>query len=283
MSRPAGLSRSPTALPCAVEVERRPGLVLRSARGRGVLAATILGSGLAQLDGTVVNVALPRIGRDLDAGLTALQWTVNAYTLTLAGLLLLGGSLGDRLGPAADLRPRRHLVHRRLGRLRRRADGRRADRACGRCRASAPRCSRPGSLAILEAVFRREDRAAAVGVVVRAGRRRHRDRPGARRRARRRRAVGLAAGVPDQRAARRRRHRAGRRATCPRRATSEATGRLDVPGAVLAALGLALHRLRADRGPAAALVGAAGRSAWSPGPRVLAGFLRRRGARHGTR
>src|ERR1700709_1137953 len=75
-----------------------PGLVLRSAQGRGVLAATILGSGMAMLDGTVVNVALPRIGRDLDAGLTALQWTVNAYTLALAGLLLLGGSLGDRLG-----------------------------------------------------------------------------------------------------------------------------------------------------------------------------------------
>src|SRR5919204_3914639 len=73
-------------------------LVLRSTQGRGVLAATILGSGMAQLDATVVNVALPRIGTDLDAGITALQWTVNAYTLTLAGLLLLGGSLGDRLG-----------------------------------------------------------------------------------------------------------------------------------------------------------------------------------------
>src|SRR5579885_1138344 len=75
-----------------------PGLVLRSPQGRGVLAATILGSGMAMLDGTVVNVAFSRIGRDLGAGLTALQGTVNAYTLTLAGLLLLGGSLGDRLG-----------------------------------------------------------------------------------------------------------------------------------------------------------------------------------------
>src|ERR1700712_3012958 len=75
-----------------------PDLVLKSPQGRGVLAATILGSGMAMLDGTVVNVALPRIGKDLGAGLTALQWTVNAYTLTLAGLLLLGGSLGDRLG-----------------------------------------------------------------------------------------------------------------------------------------------------------------------------------------
>ena len=58
----------------------------------------MLGSGLAQLDGTVVNVALPRIGEDLGGGLTSLQWTLNAYTLTLSGLLLLGGSLGDRMG-----------------------------------------------------------------------------------------------------------------------------------------------------------------------------------------
>jgi EmrB/QacA subfamily drug resistance transporter len=69
-----------------------------SGRGRWILFATVLASGMAQLDGTVVNVALPRIGTDLHAGLTSLQWIVNAYTLTLAGLLLLGGSLGDRLG-----------------------------------------------------------------------------------------------------------------------------------------------------------------------------------------
>ena len=73
-------------------------LVYDSARGRLVLAATVLGSGLAMLDGTVVNVALPRIAEDLGGGLTALQWTLNAYTLTLSGLLLLGGSLGDRMG-----------------------------------------------------------------------------------------------------------------------------------------------------------------------------------------
>src|SRR5664279_5238420 len=74
------------------------GIGFRSAQGRWVLLATILGSGMAQLDTTVVNVALPRIGDDLHAGLTSLQWTLNAYTLTLSGLLLLGGSLGDRLG-----------------------------------------------------------------------------------------------------------------------------------------------------------------------------------------
>ncbi len=62
------------------------------------MLATILASGVAQLDATVVNVALPRIGKNLHVGLTSLQWTVNAYTLTLSGLLLLGGSLGDRLG-----------------------------------------------------------------------------------------------------------------------------------------------------------------------------------------
>jgi EmrB/QacA subfamily drug resistance transporter len=50
------------------------------------------------LDATVVNVALPRIGRQFGASLAGLQWTVNAYTLTLAGLILLGGSLGDRFG-----------------------------------------------------------------------------------------------------------------------------------------------------------------------------------------
>jgi EmrB/QacA subfamily drug resistance transporter len=63
-----------------------------------VLVATVLGSSLAMLDATVVNVALPHIGRQFGASLAALQWTVNAYTLTLAGLILLGGSLGDRLG-----------------------------------------------------------------------------------------------------------------------------------------------------------------------------------------
>ncbi|QYC41116.1 Antiseptic resistance protein [Nonomuraea coxensis DSM 45129] len=73
-------------------------LELRSARGRWVLLATVLGSGLALLDSTIVNVALPFLGRELNAGMAGLQWTVNAYTLTLAGLILLGGSLGDRYG-----------------------------------------------------------------------------------------------------------------------------------------------------------------------------------------
>jgi EmrB/QacA subfamily drug resistance transporter len=73
-------------------------LRLSEASGRWVLAATVLGSSLAMLDATIVNVALPRIGRQFGASLAGLQWTVNAYTLTLAGLILLGGSLGDRFG-----------------------------------------------------------------------------------------------------------------------------------------------------------------------------------------
>ena len=74
------------------------GLRMGTARGRWVLLVTVLGSALAMLDATVVNVALERIGTDLDADFAGLQWTVNAYTLTLAALILLGGSLGDRFG-----------------------------------------------------------------------------------------------------------------------------------------------------------------------------------------
>jgi EmrB/QacA subfamily drug resistance transporter len=79
-------------------VEPATGLRLGTARGRWVLLATVLGSGMAQLDGTVVNVALPRIGKDLSVGLSSLQWVITAYTLTLAAFLLLGGGLGDRYG-----------------------------------------------------------------------------------------------------------------------------------------------------------------------------------------
>lgn len=134
----------------------------RSARGRWVLLATILGSGMAGIDLTIVNVALPRIGTDLHAGLTSLQWTLNAYTLTLSGLLLIGGSLGDRLG-----RRRIFLVGVVWFAL--------ASAAC----AAAPNAGvlvaarglqgvggallTPGSLAILQTSFAREDRSTAVG------------------------------------------------------------------------------------------------------------------------
>ncbi|MEU5884370.1 MFS transporter [Spirillospora sp. NPDC047279] len=66
--------------------------------GRWVLAVTSVGSGLVLLEATVVNVALPALERNLDASLAGLQWTVNAFTLTLSALILLGGGLGDRFG-----------------------------------------------------------------------------------------------------------------------------------------------------------------------------------------
>lgn len=71
---------------------------LRSARGRWIILATMLGSGVAFLDGSVVNVALPAIGRDIGGTFALLQWVLDAYLLTLGALLLLGGALGDRYG-----------------------------------------------------------------------------------------------------------------------------------------------------------------------------------------
>jgi EmrB/QacA subfamily drug resistance transporter len=69
-----------------------------SSSKRFTLIATILGSSIAFIDGTVVNVALPPIQRDLGGGLTAQQWIVDAYLLTLGSLILVGGSLGDIFG-----------------------------------------------------------------------------------------------------------------------------------------------------------------------------------------
>jgi EmrB/QacA subfamily drug resistance transporter len=76
----------------------RHGLDIRSTDGRWLLAVAVGGSSMAFLDGTVVNVALPDIGRDLGAGMSELQWVLNGYILALASLILLGGSLGDRFG-----------------------------------------------------------------------------------------------------------------------------------------------------------------------------------------
>ncbi len=90
--------RTMTTDAAAARDEQPGGLAFGEARARWVLLATVLGSGLAFVDGTVVNVALPTIGESLDAGVSGLQWTINAYTLTLASLILLGGSLGDRFG-----------------------------------------------------------------------------------------------------------------------------------------------------------------------------------------
>ena len=138
------------------------GVRLRSARGRWIITAAVLGSGLAAIDATAVNVALPAIGRDLHTGLAGLQWTVTGYTLTLAGFLLLGGSLGDTFGR------RRIFV---LGVAWFAA----ASLLCGIAPSSGMLVGArllqgvggalltPGSLAILEAVFAADDRGAAIG------------------------------------------------------------------------------------------------------------------------
>ena len=75
-----------------------PDLRMGTAKGRWVVAAAVLGSGIAFLDGTVVNAALPAIADDLHANLGDLQWVLTGYLLTLGSLLVLGGSLGDRYG-----------------------------------------------------------------------------------------------------------------------------------------------------------------------------------------
>lgn len=129
---------------------------------RWVLLATVLGSGVAFLDGTIVNVALPAIAEDLDASLSDLQWVLDSYLVTLSALVLLGGSLGDRFG-------RRHVFLLGL------AGFTAASALC----AVAPNVQVligaralqgvgaallvPGSLAILSAVFHPDDRAKAVG------------------------------------------------------------------------------------------------------------------------
>src|SRR5205814_4214221 len=68
------------------------------AQRRWVLVATILASTISYVDESVVNVALPTIGRDLAAGPANLQWVINAYTLCLAAFVLVGGAAGDRFG-----------------------------------------------------------------------------------------------------------------------------------------------------------------------------------------
>jgi EmrB/QacA subfamily drug resistance transporter len=74
------------------------GISLASVRGRWVLVTAVLGSAIAGIDSAVMNVALPTIGRDLKASFSQLQWTVTAYTLSLAALILLSGALSDHFG-----------------------------------------------------------------------------------------------------------------------------------------------------------------------------------------
>ncbi len=133
-----------------------------SREARRILTVTVLGSGLVFLDGTVVNIALPTIDADLHAGLSGLQWTVDAYLVTLTALLLLGGSLGDRYGRrrllqiglvaftvasvACGLAPTIHLLV-----------AARAVQGVGGALLV------PGSLAMITASFHPDDRAWAVG------------------------------------------------------------------------------------------------------------------------
>jgi EmrB/QacA subfamily drug resistance transporter len=152
-----------TAANGAAGATSAPGsLRFSSVTGRWVLAVTILGSAIGFLDATVVNVALPQIGAELGADVAGLQWIINGYGLTLAALILLGGSFSDRYG-------RRRIFN--LGIVWFTA----ASALC----ALAPDAEvliaarvlqgigaafvTPGSLAIIEATFRREDRARAIG------------------------------------------------------------------------------------------------------------------------
>ena len=127
-----------------------------------MLAITVLGAGIAALDATVVNIALPTIGRDFHTGIAALQWVMNGYVLTLTAFLLIGGSLGDRFG-----RRKVYLTGAVWFAL--------ASAACGFApsvlflimtrvlQGVGAALLTPGSLAILEASFRPADRARAIG------------------------------------------------------------------------------------------------------------------------
>jgi EmrB/QacA subfamily drug resistance transporter len=86
--------------PCdeGVILSGKAGTTCTKNQGRWILAATILASSMAFIDGTVVNVAIPFLQRELNATAIGVQWVVEAYSLFLAALLLVGGALGDRYG-----------------------------------------------------------------------------------------------------------------------------------------------------------------------------------------
>jgi EmrB/QacA subfamily drug resistance transporter len=137
-------------------------LLLRSAQGRWVIAATVLGTGMTMLDSTVVGIALPSINRNFHGGVGSLQWVVTGYLLTLAAFLLLGGSLGDQFG-----RRRMFVIGTVWFAL--------ASAACGFAPSAgvliAARLFQgiggalltPASLAIIQASFCADDRARAIG------------------------------------------------------------------------------------------------------------------------
>jgi EmrB/QacA subfamily drug resistance transporter len=138
------------------------GLVLASPQGRWVLSATVLGSGIAFLDSTVVNVALPHIGEDLDTGVGGLQWVLNGYLLAVSSLILLGGSLGDRFGRKRIFQIG-IVVFAVASLLCAVAPNEQMLVAARVLQGVGGALLTPGSLAILEASFRREDRARAIG------------------------------------------------------------------------------------------------------------------------
>ena len=121
-----------------------------------------IGSGVAMLDGTVVNIALRRIGTDLDASLAQLQWISNGYLLSLASLILVGGALGDRIGRRRMLPARRRGLRRRQRPVRVRPVAQQLV-AFRVLQGAAAALLAPGALAIIQGSFRREDRPAAIG------------------------------------------------------------------------------------------------------------------------
>ena len=90
---------NPRILPCdAAAIRAAASVPACAARRSWVLAAAVLGSTLAYIDESVVNVALPRLESDLQATLSAMQWVINAYTLCMSALLLIGGAAADQFG-----------------------------------------------------------------------------------------------------------------------------------------------------------------------------------------
>jgi EmrB/QacA subfamily drug resistance transporter len=146
----------------ATSADKEAGVAFESGAGRWLLAVAVAGSGMAFLDGSVVNIALPDMGRDFGSSTAALQWIVNGYLLTLASFILLGGSLGDRYGRRrifsigvalftgasllCSVAPSSSLLI--IGRLIQGVGG---------------ALLTPGSLAIIEASFKPKDRARAIG------------------------------------------------------------------------------------------------------------------------